>query len=76
MGIGCDHLLSGRGRRDFALLRYLVLLNQLKRLRPFLSGLVLAGCAWPTPELYADHGSISSLDTVDFSGKSSELSRV
>jgi hypothetical protein len=28
-GIGGDHLLSGRGRFDFASLRYLVLLNQL-----------------------------------------------
>jgi hypothetical protein len=69
MGIGCDHLLSGRGRRDFALLRYLVLLSQLKRLCQ-----LHVGCAWPTPELYADHSAISSLDTVDFSGKSSELS--
>src|SRR6476661_2361013 len=69
MGIGCDHLLSGRGRRDFALLRYLVLLNQLKHLCQ-----LLAGCAWPTSKLYADHRDISSLDAVDFSGKTSELS--
>jgi hypothetical protein len=68
MGIGCDHLLSGRGRRDFALLRYLVLLSQLKRLCQ-----LHVGCAWPTPELYSDRNAISSLDTVDFSDKTSEV---
>ena len=67
MSIGCDHLLSGRGRRDCALLRYLVLLNQLS---------VCASCLSAVRgrplELYARHVAISRVDAVDFSGKSSD----
>src|SRR3954466_13094610 len=69
MGIGCDHLLSGRGRGDFALLRYLVLLSQLR---------VCASCMSAVrgrlQECYARDALISSIAAVDFSDKSSDRS--
>ena len=60
MGIGCDHLLSGRGRHDYALLRYLVLLSQLRvcQLQSAVRG--------RHQKLYADRRRISSIAGVDF----------
>jgi hypothetical protein len=43
MGIGCDHLLSGRGRGDYALLRYLVLLTPTQGLCQLHVGCALTG---------------------------------
>src|SRR5689334_11378494 len=67
MGIGCDHLLSGRGRCDYALLRYLVLLSQLR---------VCASCVSAVrgrlQKCYARDAPISSTAAVDFSDKRSD----
>ena len=67
MGIGCDHLLSGRGRCDYALLRYLVLLSQLG---------VCASCVSAVrgrlQKCYARDALISSIAAVDFSDKRSD----
>src|SRR4051812_50072706 len=67
MGIGCDHLLSGRGRCDYALLRYLVLLSQLR---------VCASCVSAVrgrlQKCYAGDAPISSAAAVDFSDKRSD----
>ena len=73
MGIGCDHLSSGRGRCHCVLLRYLVLLNQLSVCASCIRCQLHVGCAWPTPKLYADHGQISSTTTADFLDKSSDI---